>query len=53
MYVVNSSAYVLFTAGHQWLLGLTLEKDVADTDQYLLTRLQQKFHRLEHTGQNM
>ncbi|KAK7503847.1 hypothetical protein BaRGS_00004970, partial [Batillaria attramentaria] len=39
-------------AGHQWLLGLTLDKDVADTDQYLYTRLQQKWHRLERTGQN-
>ncbi|XP_064637998.1 transmembrane protein 131-like isoform X2 [Lineus longissimus] len=28
-------------AGHPWLLGLTLDKEVADTDQYLFTRLQQ------------
>ncbi|XP_064610189.1 transmembrane protein 131-like isoform X2 [Liolophura sinensis] len=35
------------TAGHQWLLGLTLDKEVADTDQYLYTRLQQKWERLQ------
>ena len=57
----NSNSYSLMVtklmnniiaAGHQWLLGLTLDKDVADTDQYLYTRLQQKWHRLERTGQN-
>ena len=46
------AVYAYVAAGHQWLLGLTLDKDVADTDQYLYTRLQQKWHRLERTGQN-
>ena len=50
LYTVYHEFYVV--AGHQWLLGLTLDKDVADTDQYLYTRLQQKWHRLERTGQN-
>ncbi|BFZ14499.1 hypothetical protein BsWGS_17535 [Bradybaena similaris] len=40
-------------AGHQWLLGLTLDRDVADTDQYLFTKLQQKWNRLENLQQNM
>merc|ERR1711974_200999 len=36
----------LSPAGHQWLLGMSLDKDVADTDQYLYTKLQQKWDRL-------
>ncbi|OWF37267.1 transmembrane protein 131-like isoform X2 [Mizuhopecten yessoensis] len=36
--------------GHQWLLGLTLEKEVADTDQYFFTRLQQKWHKIQQAG---
>ncbi|KAL5012217.1 hypothetical protein ScPMuIL_010768 [Solemya velum] len=39
-------------AGHQWLLGLALDKEVADTDQYLYTRLQQKWEKIEKSGQN-
>ena len=34
------------TAGHHWLLGCTLNRDVADIDQYLYTRLQQKWDAL-------
>lgn len=40
-------------AGHQWLLGMVLDKDVADTDQYLYTKLQQKWEKLEHLQQSM
>ncbi|XP_071088410.1 transmembrane protein 131-like isoform X1 [Haliotis cracherodii] len=39
-------------AGHQWLLGLSLDKEVADTDQYLYTRLQQKWEELELSEEN-
>ncbi|XP_005095325.1 transmembrane protein 131 isoform X2 [Aplysia californica] len=43
----------LSPAGHQWLLGMSLDKDVADTDQYLYTKLQQKWERLESLQQNI
>ncbi|XP_052077045.1 transmembrane protein 131-like isoform X3 [Mytilus californianus] len=39
-------------AGQQWLSGLGLDKEVADTDQYLFTRLQQKWDKLEKSEQN-
>ncbi|CAH1777102.1 unnamed protein product [Owenia fusiformis] len=29
--------------GHRWLVGMTLEEEVANTDQYLYTRFQQKW----------
>ncbi|KAK3100282.1 hypothetical protein FSP39_017460 [Pinctada imbricata] len=37
-------------AGHQWLLGLGLDKDVVDTDQYLYTRFQQKWKNLKKSN---
>ena len=37
---------LLVSAGHQWLLGAALDRDVADTDQYLYTRFQQKWQLL-------
>ncbi|CAG5136465.1 unnamed protein product, partial [Candidula unifasciata] len=40
-------------AGHQWLLGVGLDRDVADTDQYLFTKFQQKWNRLENLQQNI
>ncbi|XP_041357021.1 transmembrane protein 131-like isoform X2 [Gigantopelta aegis] len=40
-------------AGHQWLLGLSLDKEVADTDQYLYTRLQQKWESLQKSEQSI
>ncbi|KAK0064719.1 transmembrane protein 131 [Biomphalaria pfeifferi] len=43
----------LSPAGHQWLLGMVLDKDVADTDQYLYTKLQQKWEKLEHLQQSI
>ncbi|RUS80317.1 hypothetical protein EGW08_011918, partial [Elysia chlorotica] len=43
----------LSPAGHQWLLGMSLDKDVADTDQYLYTKFYQKWEKLENLQQNM
>ncbi|KAH9505685.1 hypothetical protein Btru_055497, partial [Bulinus truncatus] len=43
----------LSPAGHQWLLGMVLDKDVADTDQYLYTKLQQKWEKLEQLQQSI
>lgn len=43
----------LSPAGHQWLLGMVLDKDVADTDQYLYSKLQQKWDKLESLQQNI
>ncbi|GFS24444.1 transmembrane protein 131-like isoform X4, partial [Elysia marginata] len=43
----------LSPAGHQWLLGMSLDKDVADTDQYLYTKFYQKWEKLENSQQNM
>ncbi|XP_059172508.1 transmembrane protein 131-like isoform X2 [Physella acuta] len=43
----------LSPAGHQWLLGMVLDKDVADTDQYLYTKLQQKWEKLDSLQQNI
>ncbi|KAL3880716.1 hypothetical protein ACJMK2_032934, partial [Sinanodonta woodiana] len=40
-------------AGHQWLLGLSLDKDVAETDQYLYTHFQQKWENIEKSEQNI
>ncbi|XP_029658546.1 transmembrane protein 131 isoform X2 [Octopus sinensis] len=39
-------------AGHQWLLGLELDREVADTDQYLYTHLQQKWDRVARVDQS-
>ncbi|GAB1597873.1 transmembrane protein 131-like isoform X1 [Argonauta hians] len=39
-------------AGHQWLLGLELDREVADTDQYLYTHLQQKWDRVTRLDQS-
>ncbi|KAI0212835.1 transmembrane protein 131 [Lamellibrachia satsuma] len=40
-------------AGHHWLLGATLDKDVADIDQYLYTRFRQKWDDLSQTEQTI
>ncbi|ESO93808.1 hypothetical protein LOTGIDRAFT_228573 [Lottia gigantea] len=39
--------------GNQWLVGLTLEKEVANTDQYLFTWLQQKWEKIENSEFNI
>ncbi|XP_013418594.1 transmembrane protein 131-like isoform X2 [Lingula anatina] len=39
-------------AGHQWLLGLTLDREVTDTDQYLYTKLQQKWENVGSIEKN-
>ncbi|KAK6172925.1 hypothetical protein SNE40_016488 [Patella caerulea] len=39
--------------GNQWLVGLNLEREVANTDQYLYTWLQQKWEKLENSEQNI
>ena len=38
-------------AGHHWLMGSTLQRDVADTDQYLYTRLLTKWQQLDFRQQ--
>jgi len=43
----------LFAAGHHWLLGATLDTDVADIDQYLYTRFHQKWDVLSQAEQTM
>ena len=35
--------WLLFAAGHTWLLGSKLDHEVTDTDQYLFTRFRQKW----------
>ena len=35
--------FVLIVPGYQWLLGLTLDKEVADIDQFLYTKAQHKW----------
>ncbi|XP_048778429.1 transmembrane protein 131-like isoform X3 [Ostrea edulis] len=39
-------------AGHQWLLGLALFRDVVDSDQYLFTKLQQKWRTIQKSNLN-
>ncbi|XP_061164811.1 transmembrane protein 131-like isoform X1 [Saccostrea echinata] len=39
-------------AGHQWLLGLGLFRDVIETDQYLYTKLQQKWRTIQKSNLN-
>ncbi|GFN80733.1 transmembrane protein 131-like isoform x2 [Plakobranchus ocellatus] len=43
----------LTPAGHQWLLGMSLDKDVTDTDQYLYTKYHQKWTKLVEMQQNI
>ena len=49
---IKTLLITLVSAGHQWLLGLALDKEVADTDQYLYTRFQQKWQQLAYQQQS-
>jgi hypothetical protein len=42
----------LVVAGHQWLLGLALFRDVVDSDQYLFTKMQQKWRTIQKSNLN-
>lgn len=49
---IKLNLHCCLSAGHQWLLGLELDREVADTDQYLYTHLQQKWDRVARVDQS-